>query len=175
MERPGAGSWRRIKEYILYRCGQQILSVTICRDLEDLRTVKALQETIHRFQTLLEVEPQAVVCDLHPKYNSTVVAEELGYPIIRVQHHYAHILSCMTENDCEDPVIGVSFDGTGYGTDGTIWGGEILLADYESFERFGSITPFLQIGGDASAKEGWRIAVSMIYGYTKDRKKHGRS
>lgn len=140
-------------------------------DLEDLRTVKALQETIHRFQTLLEVEPQAVVCDLHPKYNSTVVAEELGYPIIRVQHHYAHILSCMTENDCEDPVIGVSFDGTGYGTDGTIWGGEILLADYESFERFGSITPFLQIGGDASAKEGWRIAVSMIYGYTKDRKK----
>ena len=132
-------------------------------DLEDLRTVKALQETIHRFQTLLEVEPQAVVCDLHPKYNSTVVAEELGYPIIRVQHHYAHILSCMTENDCEDPVIGVSFDGTGYGTDGTIWGGEILLADYESFERFGSITPFLQIGGDASAKEGWRIAVSLIW------------
>ena len=138
-------------------------------DLEDLRTVKALQETIHRFQTLLEVKPQAVVCDLHPKYNSTVVAEELGYPVIRVQHHYAHILSCMTENGCHDPVIGVAFDGTGYGTDGTIWGGEILLADYEDFTRFGSITPFLQIGGDASAKEGWRIAVSMIYGYTKDR------
>lgn len=75
----------------------------------------------------------------------------------------------MTENDCHDPVIGVAFDGTGYGTDGTIWGGEILLADYEDFTRFGSITPFLQIGGDASAKEGWRIAVSMIYGYTKDR------
>ena len=112
-----------------------------------------------------------MVCDLHPKYNSTVVAKELGHPIIQVQHHYAHILSCMTENDCEDPVIGVSFDGTGYGTDGTIWGGEILLADYEGFERFGSITPFLQIGGDASAKEGWRIAVSMIYGYTKDRQK----
>lgn len=140
-------------------------------DLEDLRTVKALQETIHRFQTLLEVKPQAVVCDLHPKYNSTVVAEELGYPVIRVQHHYAHILSCMTENDCHDPVIGVAFDGTGYGTDGTIWGGEILLADYGNFTRFGSITPFLQMGGDASAKEGWRIAVSMICGYTKDRKR----
>ncbi|MCI6538433.1 MAG: carbamoyltransferase HypF [Lachnospiraceae bacterium] len=140
-------------------------------DLEDLRTVKALQETIHRFQTLLEVEPQVVVCDLHPKYNSTVVAESLGYPMLQVQHHYAHILSCMTENDCQDPVIGVSFDGTGYGTDGTIWGGEILLADYQDFIRFGSITPFLQIGGDASAKEGWRIAVSMIYGYTKDREK----
>ena len=140
-------------------------------DLEDLRTVKALQETIHRFRTLLEVEPQVVVCDLHPKYNSTVVAESLGYPMLQVQHHYAHILSCMTENDCQEPVIGVSFDGTGYGTDGTIWGGEILLADYQDFTRFGSITPFLQIGGDASAKEGWRIAVSMIYGYTKDREK----
>ena len=138
-------------------------------DLEDVRTVKALQETIHRFQTLLEVTPRAVVCDLHPKYNSTVVAEELGYPVLKVQHHYAHILSCMTENDCQEPVIGVAFDGTGYGTDGTIWGGEILLADYENFTRFGSITPFLQIGGDISAKEGWRIAVSMIYGYTKDR------
>ena len=138
-------------------------------DLEDLRTVKALQETIHRFQTLLEVKPQVVVCDMHPKYNSTVVAKELGYPMIQVQHHYAHILSCMTENDCHDPVIGVAFDGTGYGTDGTIWGGEVLLADYENFTRFGSITPFLQIGGDASAKEGWRIAVSIIYGYTKDR------
>ena len=140
-------------------------------DLEDLRTVKALQETIHRFQTLLEVEPQVVVCDLHPKYNSTVVAESLGFPMLQVQHHYAHVLSCMTENDCHEPVIGVSFDGTGYGTDGTIWGGEILLADYQDFIRFGSITPFLQIGGDASAKEGWRIAVSMIYGYIKNREK----
>ena len=142
-------------------------------DLEDLRTVKALQETIQRFQTLLEVHPQVVVCDLHPKYNSTVVAEELGYPVVKVQHHYAHILSCMVENDCQEPVIGVAFDGTGYGTDGTIWGGEILLADYEDFTRFGNITPFLQIGGDVSAKEGWRIAVSMIYGYTKDRELAG--
>ena len=142
-------------------------------DLEDLRTVKALQETIQRFQTLLEVHPQVVVCDLHPKYNSTVVAEELGYPIVKMQHHYAHILSCMVENDCQEPVIGVAFAGTGYGTDGTIWGGEILLADYEDFTRFGNITPFLQIGGDVSAKEGWRIAVSMIYGYTKDRELAG--
>ena len=142
-------------------------------DLEDLRTVKALQETIQRFQTLLEVHPQVVVCDLHPKYNSTVVAEELGYPIVKMQHHYAHILSCMVENDCQEPVIGVAFDGTGYGTDGTIWGGEILLADYEDFTRFGNITPFLQIGRDVSAKEGWRIAVSMIYGYTKDRELAG--
>ena len=134
-------------------------------DLEDLRTVKALKETIGRLETLLEVQPQTVVCDLHPRYNSTAIAEELGLPVLKVQHHYAHILSCMAENDCQEPVIGVSFDGTGYGTDGTVWGGEILTADYGGFTRIGSIAPFLQIGGDISAKEGWRIAVSLIYGY----------
>lgn len=98
-------------------------------DLEDLRTVKALRETIGRLETLLEVEPEIVCCDMHPRYNSVMVAEELGLPVLKVQHHYAHILSCMAENDCADQVIGVSFDGTGYGTDGTIWGGEILLSD----------------------------------------------
>ena len=138
-------------------------------DLEDLRTVNALRETIGRLETLLEVEPPIVASDMHPRYNSTMIAEESGLPVIHVQHHYAHILSCMAENDCQEPVIGVSFDGTGYGTDGTIWGGEILLADYKSFQRFGCITPFLQIGGDASSREGWRIAVSMLYGQLKDR------
>ena len=140
-------------------------------DLEDLRTVKALRETITRLETLLEVNPSMVVCDLHPRYNSTAIAEELGLPVKKVQHHYAHILSCMAENDCADSVIGVSFDGTEYGTDGTVWGGEILAADYDDFERLGSIEPFLQIGGDVSAKEGWRIAVSMIYGYTQEKEK----
>ncbi len=133
-------------------------------DLEDLRTVNALKETMRqRMETLLEVEPSVVVCDMHPKYNSTVVAEELGLPVLKVQHHYAHILSCMAENDWMEQVIGVSFDGTGYGTDGTIWGGEILLADLDGFRRIGSIEPFLQAGGDLSAKEGWRIAVSLIW------------
>ena len=140
-------------------------------DLEDLRTVKALQETITRLTALLEVEPELVVADLHPKYNSTMVAHEMELPMIQVQHHYAHVLSCMAENDCADPVIGVSFDGTGYGTDGTIWGGEILLSDLDGFTRVGSVMPFLQVGGDASSKEGWRIAVSLIYGMTGDRKK----
>ena len=132
-------------------------------DLEDLRTVKALQETITRLTALLEVEPELVVADLHPKYNSTMVAHEMELPMIQVQHHYAHILSCMAENDCEEKVIGVSFDGTGYGTDGTIWGGELLVADCQGFTRLGSIEPFVQVGGDISAKEGWRIAVSLIW------------
>ena len=138
-------------------------------DLADLRSVKALQETIGRMETLLEVRPQAVACDLHPKYNSTAVAEETGLPVIRIQHHYAHIVSCMAENDWSDPVIGVSFDGTGYGTDETIWGGEIMTADLSGFERKASIRPFLQLGGDASSREGWRIAASMIYAVTGQR------
>lgn len=138
-------------------------------DLQDLRTVKALEETIGRFQTLLEAKPEAVVCDLHPGYNSVAMAKEMGLPVIPVQHHYAHILSCMAENDCHDPVIGVSMDGTGYGADGTIWGGELLLCREDGFRRLGSIQPFLQLGGDASAREGWRIAVSMIHALTGDR------
>ncbi|MDO4490056.1 MAG: carbamoyltransferase HypF [Lachnospiraceae bacterium] len=140
-------------------------------DLEDLRTVTALKETIQRFQTLLEVQPEKVICDLHPGYNSTLLAEELGLPVVKIQHHYAHILSCMAENDTTEPVIGLSFDGTGYGEDGTIWGGELLLCDSHGYTREGHIKPFLQIGGDSSSKEGWRIAVSMLYSLLKDKEK----
>ena len=138
-------------------------------DLEDIRTVDALRETVGRFQKLLEREPEIVACDLHPAYHSSEVAEEFGLPVVRVQHHYAHILSCMAENDCEGPVIGVSFDGTGYGTDGTVWGGEILLCDRRTFTRAGHIVPFRQVGGDAAAREGWRIAVSMIFALNRNR------
>lgn len=140
-------------------------------DLEDLRTVKALRETIQRFDTLLEAVPQAVVCDMHPGYNSTAMAQEMDLPVISVQHHYAHILSCMAENDFQGNVIGIALDGTGYGLDGTIWGGEVLLANVEGFHRVGHIVPFLQIGGDASARDGWRIAVGMIGALTRDRER----
>ena len=132
-------------------------------DMSDLRTVLALKETIQRLTELLETEPSLVACDLHPRYNTTSVAQELGLPLLPLQHHYAHILSCMAENDYADPVIGVSFDGTGYGTDGTIWGGEILRCDYAGFQRLGSIQPFLQAGGDKASREGWRIAIAMLY------------
>ena len=133
-------------------------------DMGDVRTVKALKESVKRMEELLETKPQIVACDMHPSYNTRAAAEEMGLPVFLVQHHYAHILSCMAENEwtTEKRVIGVSFDGTGYGTDGTIWGGEILLADYDSFTRWGCIDPFAQTGGDASAKEGWRIAVSLL-------------
>ncbi len=142
-------------------------------DMADLRSVEALKEAVRRCGDLLEIKPDVIVCDKHPLYHSSEVAKELGeamgIPVLEIQHHYAHTLSCMAENDHLEPVIGVSFDGTGYGTevvDGaeapSIWGGEFLLADVHGFERAGSIEVFPQAGGDASSKEGWRIAVSLL-------------
>lgn len=132
-------------------------------DLSDARAETALAETSGRMQALLEAEPSVVACDLHPAYHSAAYAASLGLPVVQVQHHYAHILSCMAENDALDArVIGAAFDGTGYGTDGSIWGGELLLCDTESFRRLGSVAPFIQNGGDAAAREGWRIAVSLL-------------
>ena len=140
-------------------------------DMSDLRTMQALRETIGRLTELLENKPTLVACDLHPRYNTVTIARELSLPLFPIQHHYAHILSCMAENDYEAPVIGVSFDGTGYGTDGTIWGGEILQADFTGFRRLGHIAPFLQTGGDKAAVEGWRVAVSLLYALYKDQAK----
>ena len=148
-------------------------------DLADLRSVRALEETTRRYSRLLEVTPGVIACDLHPRYNSVSTAMELArkigaekgaepLPVVQVQHHYAHVLSCMAENDFSQPVIGVSMDGTGYGTDGTIWGGEILTADYHGFARSASIRPFIQVGGDASSTDGWRIAVSMLHSIGKE-------
>lgn len=131
-------------------------------DLADLRSVDALSAAVVRMENLLEISPAHVACDLHPGYHSTAFAKETGLPVLYVQHHFAHVLSCMAENETEGQVIGISFDGTGYGTDGTIWGGEFLIASPEGFTRAGSVAPFDQAGGDASAREGWRIAAAML-------------
>lgn len=144
-------------------------------DTEDIRTVRALRESMKRMCDLLEAPPAMIACDKHPKYNTSEVAREaaaeLGVPLMEIQHHYAHIASCLAENDRTCRVIGVSFDGTGYGDDGSIWGGEFLIADLDGYERAGHISPFLQLGGDISAKEGWRVAVAMLYGAYKDKEK----
>ena len=138
-------------------------------DMEDKRSGKALRDAIVRMEHLLQTRAEIVVSDLHPKYRSSQIAEEIAekrvIPHLRIQHHQAHILSCMAENDWNHPVLGVAFDGTGYGTDGTIWGGEILqvndLGDID-VKRLSHISPFLMTGGDKAVREGWRIAVSML-------------
>lgn len=132
-------------------------------DMSDLRTLRALRQTLPRMERLLAITPAAVAADLHPRYETSRFAETLGLPIFKVQHHHAHVLSVMAENDHLSPVIGVSFDGTGYGTDGTIWGGEIMLATTRDFQRLASLAPFFHAGGDLAAREGWRLAVSLLH------------
>jgi hydrogenase maturation protein HypF len=100
---------------------------------------------------------------LHPRYFPTRFAEGLGLPLIRAQHHHAHIASVMAEHGLHGPVIGVSFDGTGYGTDGAIWGGEILICEGVSFERFSHLKYVRATGGDASVKDAWKSALSHLY------------
>ena len=135
-------------------------------DTTDLRTVLALKDSIRLMASLLDIHPELIACDLHPRYNTTAVAHELaddlGIPVFPVQHHYAHILSCLAENDCHEPVLGIALDGTGYGPDGTIWGGEILLAGLDGYTRLASIDPFDQAGGDKAPREPWRIAIAML-------------
>ena len=113
-----------------------------------------------------EIEPQAVVHDLHPGYLSTQWAKEWaherGLPLIAVQHHHAHVAGCMAEHGLEGPVIGLALDGTGYGSDGKIWGGEVLLSSLDSFERFAHLEYVPMPGGDAAIKEPWRMAFAHL-------------
>ncbi|HSO19848.1 MAG TPA: carbamoyltransferase HypF, partial [Desulfosarcina sp.] len=112
---------------------------------------------------ILDVNPQIVACDLHPDYASTRYArEQEGIPCIAVQHHHAHIAACLAENKTDGPVIGLSFDGTGLGTDGTIWGGEVLLADIRGFTRAAHLSAVPMPGGAAAIREPWRMAVSHL-------------
>ena len=135
-------------------------------DMADMRSVRALEAATTRMERLLEIQPDIIVGDMHPGYNTSemarVIAEREGVPVMEVQHHHAHMVSCMAENEYEGTALGVTFDGTGYGPDGTIWGGEFLLGDESGYERVGSIAPFIHAGGDIASREGWRIAYSMI-------------
>ena len=132
-------------------------------DLENYETLVFFEETLERMKRLLQIEPEAVAHDLHPGYLSTQLAQRL--PIAKklgVQHHHAHIASCMAEHRLEGPVLGVAWDGTGLGTDGTIWGGEFLLADYAGFDRYAHLRPVQLAGGDTAVREPWRAARSYL-------------
>ena len=132
-------------------------------DLENFETLRFFEETLERMARLFHVRPTAVAYDLHPGYLSTQFA--LGLPDLQkigVQHHHAHIASCMAEHQLDGQVIGVAWDGTGFGTDGTIWGGEFLAAGYPGFERYARLRPVLLPGGDSGVREPWRVARSYL-------------
>ena len=132
-------------------------------DLENAETLRSFTEGIEHFRRLFDIDPQVVAHDLHPEYLSTKYAVELdGVDLQGVQHHHAHIASCLADNGVDGPVIGVAFDGTGYGTDGTIWGGEFLLADRAGFERAGHLVPVPMPGGSAAIRQPWRMTAAYL-------------
>jgi len=132
-------------------------------DLENYETLMFFEETLERMKDLFRIAPRAVAYDLHPLYLSTKLALAMtGVEKIGVQHHHAHIASCMAENGIEDKAIGVAFDGTGYGTDGKIWGGEFLVADFRGFARRAHFRYIPLAGGDTAVREPWRIGLSYL-------------
>ncbi|MDJ0669063.1 MAG: carbamoyltransferase HypF [Desulfobacterales bacterium] len=132
-------------------------------DLENLATYEFFESTIDHLQRILDIAPQVIACDLHPDYLSTRYARSRDdLPLIQVQHHHAHIVSAMAENHLEGRVIGLAFDGTGYGPDGTIWGGEVLIAEAGRFERAAYLTPVPMPGSAAAIRSPWRMAVSYL-------------
>ncbi len=134
-------------------------------DLENLPTYEFLKLTIAHLKRILDINPEIIAHDLHPDYLSTRYAMELPADHkIQVQHHHAHIVSCMAEHKLEGTVLGLSFDGTGYGTDGTVWGGEILIVREHDFERAGHLAYVPMPGSAAAIKEPWRMAVSYLQG-----------
>jgi hydrogenase maturation protein HypF len=135
-------------------------------DLDDYEAYRAYERDIALYQDLLAVTPRVVVHDLHPDYASTRFAQQQaargGAAIHSVQHHHAHLASCMAENLLSGPVIGITFDGTGYGTDGAVWGGEFLVGDYCGFQRFAHFRYVGMPGGEKAIREPWRMAASYL-------------
>lgn len=133
-------------------------------DLENLESLHSFEHGVEYFKKMFNLSPDIVAYDPHPDYLSTKFALELDMPNkVAVQHHHAHIVSCMAENNITDDVIGVTFDGTGYGDDHNIWGGEFLVASYASFTRFGHLEYVKMPGGSSAIKEPWRMAVAYLY------------
>lgn len=136
-------------------------------DLKSVETLEFFKESIASFKKMFRIKPEIIACDLHPDYLSTRYAEEMkvkkGLKVVKVQHHHAHIVSCMAENNIKEKVIGVAYDGTGYGDDANIWGGEFLLCDFKKYSRVGHLKYYPLPGGDKAIVEPWRMAYSYLF------------
>jgi hydrogenase maturation protein HypF len=152
-----------LKNTVALSVGKNIFVSQHIGDLETAEASEAFRGVIASFRGLYQVQPEVVVADMHPDYLSTKFAHSCGRPVIAVQHHYAHVAACMAENELDGPVLGVSWDGTGYGTDGTLWGGEFLVADAASFRRVATLRSFRLPGGASAIKEPRRSAVGALY------------
>ncbi|HKK21882.1 MAG TPA: carbamoyltransferase HypF, partial [candidate division Zixibacteria bacterium] len=152
-----------LKNTIALSRGDQVFFSQHIGDLDNPQARAFFENSIEHLSSLLEIRPEVISHDLHPEYLSTKWAEAQSLPTIAVQHHHAHLASVMAENQREDRTIGIILDGTGYGTDGTIWGGEVLIGDLTGFERFAWLKPVPMPGGSAAIKQPWRMAVSCLH------------
>jgi len=149
--------------FCLTRADQAYLSQHI-GDLNNAEVLASLESGIRHLEGLLELDPELIAHDLHPDYLSTRLAEEWpgDLPKLAVQHHHAHLASCLAEHGETGPALGVIFDGLGYGADGTIWGGEFLLGDFSGYRRLAHLDPVRMPGGDAATREPWRMALAYL-------------
>jgi len=156
-----------LKNTISFSKGNYVFTSQYLGDLKNIETLNSFKESIDNLGKIFKTNPQIIACDLHPDYLSTKYAEEMrakkGIKIVRIQHHYAHIVSCMAENNINDKVIGVAYDGTGYGDDGNIWGGEFLLCDLKKYSRLGHLKYYALPGGDKAVVQPWRMTYSYLY------------
>lgn len=135
-------------------------------DLDDAETLRFMERSVEHMMSILRMEPEAIACDLHPDYLSSRHAERLaedrGIPLVRVQHHHAHIVSAIAERGIAEPVVGIACDGTGLGDDGTVWGCEVMVADASAYERKGHLAEVPLPGGDRAIREPWRMAAVYL-------------
>jgi hydrogenase maturation protein HypF len=152
-----------LKNTVAIAVGHEVFLSQHIGDLETLEARQAFERAIDDLCRLYSFKPEAVVCDLHPDYASTQWAEKSGLPVIRVQHHQAHVAACAAENNVDRPYLGISWDGTGYGLDGAIWGGEFFRVENNQYDRVAHLRPFNLPGGDVAVREGWRSAASLLF------------
>jgi hydrogenase maturation protein HypF len=152
-----------LKNTVAVTAGANVFISQHIGDLETSEAFAAFQKVIASLQNLYNVEPEQIVCDMHPDYLSTKYAGGLDHPTTAVQHHYAHVAACMAENELDGRALGVAWDGTGYGLDGTIWGGEFLLIDESSFQRVASFRQFKLPGSASAIKEPRRSAIGLLF------------
>jgi hydrogenase maturation protein HypF len=155
-----------LKNTIALYFDRQIFLSQHIGDLENFETFRTFEDTMDHLSQMYNFQPDLVVCDAHPDYRSSQFAQGfaqgLGIPILPVQHHYAHILAVMAEHQLNQPVLGLAWDGTGYGLDGTIWGGEFILVTPEGWQRVAHLKPFRLPGGEQAVKHPWRIALGLL-------------
>jgi hydrogenase maturation protein HypF len=152
-----------LKNTVAVSRGRNVFISQHIGDLETEQSYLAFQREARSLQTLYEIHPERVVCDLHPEYLSSKYAREIAEDVLAIQHHWAHVASCVAENEVEGPFLGVAWDGTGYGIDATVWGGEFLAPAGGSFRRVAHLRPFMLPGGEAAIKEPRRSAVGVLF------------